>query len=114
MQKFRGLMSAIKRNLQTNPIVETNSQLTIQLEKGAEAYVAFEKVDENTYNLVHTEIPEQYQGQGLGRELAKRIFDHLIVQRSLKLQLSCEFLQRFYFQTLPTYKGHVIEDFTID
>ncbi|KAJ8985638.1 hypothetical protein NQ317_015134 [Molorchus minor] len=35
------------------------------------ATVDFKKIDENTYDLVHSYIPDEYQGMGLGHVLAE-------------------------------------------
>lgn len=113
MRLFRGFMTNIKLNLTTKPILETANELTIQLDSTAAASVSFVRIDYRTYDLVHTLVPEQLQGQGLGHLFAERIFDYLIGQNK-KLKLSCEFLQHFYAKNISKYKGHVIEDFDTD
>lgn len=112
MKLFRGLMSSVKFNLKHQPVLESTNELSIQLDNSTLATISFVKVDENTYDLVHTLIPEQLQGQGLGQLFAERVFDHLL-QHNKQLKLTCEFLQHFYIKNQSKYKGHVIEDFDL-
>ncbi|KAF7266423.1 hypothetical protein GWI33_020254 [Rhynchophorus ferrugineus] len=58
--------------------IKSANELTIQLDPNILATISFVKVDEATYDLVHTLIPEQLQGQGLGHIFAERVFDHLV------------------------------------
>ncbi|RZF46384.1 hypothetical protein LSTR_LSTR007917 [Laodelphax striatellus] len=48
--------------------------------------------DEKTLVLSHTEVPEIYQGKGVGKLFAKEVFDYC-AKNDLKLILTCEFLQ---------------------
>ncbi|KAH1012683.1 hypothetical protein HUJ05_011792 [Dendroctonus ponderosae] len=109
MRLATGLLRGIKCNLKNAPILESANELTIQLNSNSVATISYVKVDEKVYDLVHTLIPEQLQGQGLGHLFAERIFDHLIKQ-DIRLKLSCEFLQHFYSQNIPKYIGRVIEE----
>lgn len=110
MRLSRALLTNVRHNLKTKPIIVGTNELTIELDSSTVATVSFVKLDHQTYDLVHTLIPEQLQGQGLGHIFAQRIFDHLL-EKNVRLKLSCEFLQHFYFKNSPKYRGFVIEDF---
>lgn len=71
MKSFTRLFS-VQSMLKTNPI-ENNlaaKELKIKINDNF-AKVTYKNIDDNTYELVHTTIPEIYQGQGLGSILAK-------------------------------------------
>lgn len=71
MRLFRGFMSQAKYNLKYLPVVEKFNQLTIELNSDTVAAISYVKVNDQTYDLVHTLIPEQLQGQGLGHLFAE-------------------------------------------
>lgn len=71
MRVFRGFLNNIRYNLMNKPVVEGTNELTIELDSSTAATISFVKIDNNTYDLVHTLIPEQLQGQGLGHIFAE-------------------------------------------
>ncbi|KAJ8953546.1 hypothetical protein NQ318_002966, partial [Aromia moschata] len=97
-----------RTNLKLNPIEENiaTKEFRIKL-NGDFATVEFKKINETTYDLLHTNIPKTYQGKGLGPVFAERIFDHLI-QRNSKMKITCEFLQKFLNSNKEKYKDHVL------
>lgn len=71
MKTFTRLLS-VQSMLKTNPIENnlTAKELKIKINDGF-ATVSYKNIDHDTYELVHTTIPEIYQGQGLGSILAE-------------------------------------------
>lgn len=58
--------------------------------------------------LNHTEVPDQYRGQGIGHILAKEVFEYC-ADRKLKMILKCSFLQKYYEENcLPKYRDLVV------
>lgn len=58
---------------------------------GGTAVVAY-RTDGNRLVLIHTEVPEQFAGQGAGSRLAKGVFE-LIRASGRKAVVRCPFLQ---------------------
>lgn len=71
MRLSRALLTNVRYNLKTKPIIVGTNELSIELDSSTVATVSFVKVDHQTYDLVHTLIPEQLQGQGLGHIFAQ-------------------------------------------
>lgn len=71
MRNFARLFS-VHSKLKTNPIENnsTTEELKIKLNNNF-ATVVYKKIDNNTYDLMHTSIPDIYQGQGLGSIFAE-------------------------------------------
>ncbi|XP_018576923.1 protein NATD1-like [Anoplophora glabripennis] len=108
LRNFTRLFS-VQSKLKTNPI-ENNfekEELKIKI-NDAFATVTYKKMDNNTYDLLHTSIPEIYQGQGLGSILAERIFDHLI-QSNKKIKVTCEYLQKYVSTKGEKYKNSILD-----
>jgi len=73
-------MDKLKLN---NTDLQINSALNrfeLVLERGI-AFVEFEKRG-STIFLLHTEVPEEMTGQGIASILVKKVFDHLIKEKS--------------------------------
>lgn len=63
---------------------------------------AYYRIDENgQVVLIHTEVPEEFSGQGLATRLAIGAFD-LIRQSGRKVVLKCPFMSVF-FEKHPEY-----------
>lgn len=60
-------------------------------------------------NLRHTEVPEEYQGQGIGNDLAKAALDYA---RAEKLQVipTCPFVST-YIKRHPEYLEIVVPEY---
>lgn len=73
-------------------VVENPSQnrFELSLDSGI-ALVAYRRDGERLV-LVHTEVPEQFAGQGVGSKLAKGVFE-LLRASGRKAVVRCEFLQ---------------------
>ncbi|WP_038362828.1 GNAT family N-acetyltransferase [Bosea sp. UNC402CLCol] len=59
--------------------------------EGGTAVVAY-RMDGNRLVLIHTEVPEQFSGQGVGSRLAKGVFE-LIRASGRKAVVRCPFLK---------------------
>lgn len=57
-------------NIKSNVIIETPDEFKIPLNTDHFAIVTYEVLDDNVYDLLHSSIPEQFQGKGLGNILA--------------------------------------------
>lgn len=62
----------------------------------------------DVYVIHHSEVPKQFQGQGLGRVLAEKTLDH-IKKNNKKARLECEFLVEYYQRNKSKYSKVVLE-----
>lgn len=62
---------SIRSNATTNPIIETADQFKIQLNSDKFGFIIYKKIGDNDYDLLHSSIPEEFQGKGLGSILGK-------------------------------------------
>lgn len=73
-------------------VVEKSEQNRFELAlDGGTALVAY-RVDGNRLVLIHTEVPEEFSGQGIGSRLAKGVFE-LIRASGRKAVVRCPFLK---------------------
>ena len=73
-------------------VVENADQNRFELAlDGGTALVAYRRDGERLV-LVHTEVPQQFGGQGIGSKLAKGVFE-LLRASGRKAVVRCEFLQ---------------------
>ncbi|WP_293810987.1 GNAT family N-acetyltransferase [uncultured Bosea sp.] len=73
-------------------VVENPEQNRFELSlDGGTALVAYRR-DGQRLVLVHTEVPEQFAGQGVGSRLAKGVFELLRASKR-KAVVRCEFLK---------------------
>ncbi len=52
------------------------SRFTLDLGNGDEAYISYTTSD-GVMNLVHSEVPFRLRGQGVGKELVEKTFEHI-------------------------------------
>lgn len=57
-------------NIKSNFIIETPNQFKIPLNTDQFAFVTYKVLDNNVYDLLHSSIPEQFKGRGMGNILA--------------------------------------------
>ncbi len=69
--------------------------------EGKVAVVEYE-LEEGEIALLHTEVPPQLEGRGIGSELAKYVLDYA-KQHDLKVKPYCPFI-RSYIERHPEYK----------
>ena len=63
------------------------------------------RIDGDKITLLHTEVPRQLGGRGIGSLLAKGVLD-AVRARGLKAVIRCDFLQA-YIEKHPEYAGIV-------
>ena len=85
-------------------------RFTLLVDGGHEAILDYDKVDTDdastTFDLYHTEVPEALRGKGIGKVLAKAVFDELLAAHpDARLILSCTFLQHFYASNKGLFAG---------
>lgn len=73
-------------------INEENNQFEMQLPEGL-ALIAYE-MDGNTMSILHTEVPEEVEGQGVGSRLAKFALEYARKEQ-LKVKNYCRFVRVF-------------------
>ncbi|MDR7126408.1 GNAT family N-acetyltransferase [Pseudotabrizicola sp. 4114] len=56
---------------------------------------AYYRVEEGRIVLIHTEVPYQFSGRGVGSQLARGVFD-AVRARGGKVELRCSFMGSFY------------------
>lgn len=71
---------------------EANSQFEMQTPEGL-ALIAYE-LDANTMSILHTEVPEAMEGQGIASDLAKFALDYAR-ENQMKVKNYCRFVQVF-------------------
>lgn len=62
---------------------------------GEECAVIQYSKSNNTLDLLHTEVPVVFRGQGVAALLAKEAFEY-VRQNNLKMKLSCDYLQKYF------------------
>ena len=63
----------------------------LPLDEG-EAYVAYREKDGGTLHLIYAETPREQRGQGIGKELVEKTFDH-IKAHELRAVAVCPFIR---------------------
>lgn len=71
---------------------EANNQFELDTPQGL-ALIAYE-MDGNIMSILHTEVPEELEGQGVGSELAKFALEYARKEQ-LKVKNYCRFVQVF-------------------
>lgn len=77
-------------------------QYTVSM-PGAIATLGYEKNGKNI-TFVHTDVPQQFQGKGVGKLLAQYAFDHA-KEDNLEVTCKCHFLAAYYQNNIDKYKG---------
>lgn len=83
---------------------EANQQFEMQTPEGL-ALIAYE-LDVNTMSILHTEVPEAVEGQGIASDLAKFALDYAR-ENQLKVKNYCRFVQVF-LQRYSEYQDLII------
>jgi len=93
------------KNMGQNIIVnEASSQFELNLDEGL-ALISYE-LDSNVLSILHTEVPEEVEGQGIASDLAKFALDYAR-QNQLKVKNYCRFVQ-VYLRRHPEYEDLII------
>ena len=77
-------------------IMITNNQLAERFEIACGKHVAFLEyiITSGLMTLIHTEVPEELEGKGLGGKLVKFALEHA-KQKNLQVDAECEFAQSY-------------------
>ena len=84
---------------------EASNQFELNLERGL-ALVSYE-LDGKTISILHTEVPEEFEGQGIASHLAKFALDYAR-ENHLKVKNYCRFVQ-VYLRQHPEYQDLVVK-----
>ena len=80
-------------------------QFEMALEEGKTAFIQYEEESEGILALAHTEVPEEYEGQGIGSALLKGAFQ-ILQAENLKIVPTCPFVAA-YLRRHPEYQSLV-------
>lgn len=83
---------------------EQLSQFEIEVE-GEKAFISYRQETDGTFNLRHTEVPEEFEGKGVGSRLVKQTLE-LIKADGNKIIPSCAFVAA-YVKRHPEYESLV-------
>jgi predicted GNAT family acetyltransferase len=75
----------------------------LTLGEGKLAFIQYAKAREGVVELTHTEVPEEFEGQGIGSRLVKGTFE-IIREENLKMIPTCRFVA-VYLQRHPDYQS---------
>lgn len=64
-------------------------------DSGGEIAAAYYQIEDDRLILTHTEVPQQFSGQGIGSQLARGVFD-TIRASGRKAVLRCPFMAAYY------------------
>ncbi|HOY49991.1 MAG TPA: GNAT family N-acetyltransferase [Flavobacteriales bacterium] len=76
-------------------------QFEFLLEDGEKAFVTY-RIKEGVVYLLHTSVPEHFEGKGIASQLAKKVFSHLKESGTLA-KLYCAYL-RTYVERHPEWE----------
>lgn len=79
------------------------TRFEIQLDDGQIARVEYD-IAGNNIIFTHTEVPPEYEGQGLAGQMAKVALDYA-VESGRKIQAFCPYMKRYVDQH-PEYQPH--------
>jgi len=80
-------------------------QFEMELEEGKTAFIQYEEESGGILALAHTEVPEEYEGQGIGSALLKGAFQ-ILQAENLKIVPTCPFVAA-YVRRHPEYQSLV-------
>ncbi len=83
---------------------EADNQFELITPEGL-ALIAYE-MEGDTMAILHTEVPEVLQGQGVGSDLAKFALDYAR-EKQLKVKVYCQFVQ-VYLKRHPQYQNLIV------
>ncbi len=84
---------------------EESNEFEMQTPEGL-ALIAYE-MDSNIMNIMHTEVPEAMEGQGIASDLAKFALDYAR-ENQMKVKNYCRFVQVF-LQRHPEYQDLIVK-----
>ena len=75
-------------------VVDNAAQSRFELDLGEAVAVAYYKVDGDRIALLHTEVPQELSGRGIGSRLAEGVFEALR-ERRLAVVAKCPFMASY-------------------
>lgn len=87
-------------------VVRDNKQekrFEMNLGDGKQAFIQYAARGEGVVELIHTEVPEEFEGQGIGSKLVRETFEFL-QEENLRMIPTCRFVA-VYLQRHPEYKS---------
>ena len=80
----------------SSKVKENPEQHRFELPLGNDVIAAaYYRIEDGHVVLVHTEVPQEFAGQGIGSQLASGVFD-LLRQSGRKAVLRCPFMVKFF------------------
>jgi len=80
--------------MQPYNVINNLQRQQFQIQLGGEIGFLEYRLQEGTIVLMHTEVPEQLGGRGLGTALAAAAFDHA-TKHQLKVKVYCPFVKKY-------------------
>jgi len=105
-----GAHGAVDPPASSDPIEITNNEAESRFEASSLeglAYLRYRVLRNGTFVLVHTEVPPQLEGRGIGSRLARAVLD-LARGRGVKVIVLCPYVTAF-IERHPEYKELVLE-----
>jgi predicted GNAT family acetyltransferase len=87
-------------------VVRDNKQdgrFEMALGDGNTAFIQYAEARKGVVKLIHTEVPEGFEGQGIGGKLVKGTFE-ILQEENLKMIPECQFIA-VYLQRHPEYQS---------
>ena len=75
-------------------VVDNPAQSRFELDLGEAVAVAYYKIDGGRIALLHTEVPQELSGRGIGSRLAEGVFEALR-DRGLGIVAKCPFMASY-------------------
>jgi predicted GNAT family acetyltransferase len=75
----------------------------MNLGDGKKAFIQYAVVSDGVVDLIHTEVPEEFEGMGIGSKLVKATFD-ILQKENLQMIPTCRFVA-VYLQRHPAYQS---------
>lgn len=91
-----GVENAVRDNRQER-------RFELALGEGKTAFIQYAEAGEGVLDLLHTEVPEEFEGQGIGGRLVKGAFE-IVRRENRKVVPSCPFVS-VYLRRHPEYQS---------
>ncbi|XP_062549361.1 protein NATD1-like [Armigeres subalbatus] len=83
-----------------------NSEFAIHLH-GSKAFVSYTHDRQNNkISIDHTDVPEVFQGKGVGKKLVEAALQHAI-KENLKVKIVCDFALKYYNDNLSRFEKNI-------
>lgn len=95
----------------TDNVVRDNKReqrFEMSLGEGKTAFIRYAETGEGVVELTHTEVPEEFEGKGIGSKLVRGTFE-ILREENLQMMPSCPFITA-YLQRHPEYQSLTILD----